>query len=141
MDERNQTGSGQSEILKTKCTLLQKMLDVSSKQPTLIEGEDMEGLNGCIAERDRLAGEIDKLNTAFQAQPAQSSAGMIRMEEEVHNLLLAIQKQDGANIRLAQTKLKEYSGKIAQIKQARKGIQGYTMNIGAEDGSFIDKKK
>lgn len=132
MDERT---------LKAKYILLQKMLEVSAQQPALIEGEDMEGLNGCIAERDRLSAEIDKLNAAIQPQIPKSPVGTAQMEEEIHKLLLAIQKQDTANIKLAETKLKEYSGKIAQIKQARKGIQGYTMQMGAGDGSFIDKKK
>ncbi len=139
MDEMKQPGPGQAETLKTKHGLLKKILEVSARQPALIEGEDMEGLNRCMAERDSLAAEIDKLNaTIVTLQP---SPGSIQAEDEIYQLLLAIQAQDAENIQLAESKLKEYSGKIAQIKQTRKGIQSYTMNIGVQDGSFIDKKK
>lgn len=141
MDQTRQGGANPAEGLKTKSELFKKMLEITSQQPALINKDDIDSLNRCIAERGRLAAEIDRINNDAGKQFTSLPPEAARYEAEIQKTILEIQRQDAANIQLAEAKLKEYSGKIRQIRQARKGIESYSMHVGARDGSFFDKKK
>jgi hypothetical protein len=141
MDQTKQYGENPAEVWKTKSDLFKRILELTCQQPALMNEDDIDGLNKCIAARGMLAAEIDRINNDTGRQFTGLPPETAKYEAEIQKTMLAIQKQDAANIQLAEAKLKEYSSKIKQIRQARKGIESYNMQVGTEDGSFFDKKK
>ena len=133
--------------VKCKKILLTQTLAIAQSQGDMIYKDETDRLKMSMEERERLTGEIDKIDLICAQIKDQLTDDdmhdrqLTDANKDIMEMLLQIQTADQIIGEQLCKKLKEYQNQIRQLRQTKKGMDCYARPFTNEDGIFFDKKK
>lgn len=129
------------EALKQRNDLLEQVLDITQKQPALIQNEDTDLLLDNIARRQRL---IDALLELTKDLPEESrrarDAECAALDERARATQAEIMRQDQINEKAAQTRLENIKAQLRKLRDGKTAFSGYEKIGGDPGATYFDKK-
>jgi len=134
--------------MQKKKELLSRAAQIAQSQAEMIREDQIETLRESMQERERITREIDRIDARCAQIRRRISDGapdtctrLGESEKGMMELLIRIQTADQANGEQLRGKLREYQSQLRQLRQTRKGMEGYTRTYASEDGIFFDTRK
>lgn len=131
------------KLLRLKKNLLCDMLASTQRMSDMIGNEQFEELGKEVEKRQAIIGQIDQADKdleRFSDSDTSSDASQI-LVADIQILLRDICVLDQSNNEAAAVKQKEFTSQIKNIKQSKKGINGYAAPFTMQGSVFIDAKK
>ena len=130
------------ETLKKRNGLLEQVLEVTSRQPALIAGEETDLLLENLAQRQEL---IDALVELTNGLPEESRRARdpecAALDRQSHEIYAQISGQDQQNETRAQARLDEIKLNLRRLKEAKTAFNGYEKVVNDPGATYFDKRK
>ena len=146
------------QLSNEKKVLLKDILNLTQKQKTVIEDENMDALTKVLSDKDQIMKSIDLLDINFLSlyNSIKSMENIDSMEDidvdkysnmkilksninEISLILNSIKILDNDNTRMMKTNLQNIKSGLKHVKEVKKAYKGY--NYEAVESMLIDEKK
>lgn len=131
------------KLLRLKKDLFCDMLASTQRMSNMIGSDQFEELGKEVEKRQAIIDQInqaDKFLERFSDSVTSSDASQT-LVSDIQMLLRDIYVLDQSNNEAAAVKQKEFTSQIKNIKQSKKGINGYAAPFTMQGSVFIDAKK
>ncbi|MDR0310679.1 MAG: hypothetical protein LBJ21_03730 [Acidobacteriota bacterium] len=130
------------EVLKKRNGLLEQVLDITRKQPALIEAEETDQLLQNIALRQNLLDELAALMEGLpeenrRARDPECSA----LDRTSHEIYAMIAEQDKTNENAAQARLDDIKTRLRAVRDGKTAFTAYEKAGGDPGATYFDKKR
>lgn len=128
--------------LKQRNELLEQVLEITRKQPDLIEGEETELLLDNIARRQRLVDTILELTSDLPEENRRSrDPECFALDRRSHEIYAQIAEQDKTNELAAQARLDDIKERLRAIRDGRTAFTAYEKAGGDPGATYFDRKQ